>query len=139
MSYPSETDCRNCGETPCGCTFARAPKRLDWTAPSAVCFEVMRERERQHAKWGEQNHPDGTGLNEIHAERAEVAKHVCQSAFAAGEGTYMDILHEEVCEAFAESDPAKLRAELVQVAAVAVAWIEKIDRDTARAGVSDAR
>jgi hypothetical protein len=35
---------------------------------------------------------------------------------------------EEVREAMAESDPAKLRVELVQVAAVSVAWIEALDR-----------
>jgi hypothetical protein len=37
------------------------------------------------------------------------------------------VLDEEVWEAFAESDPAKLRAELVQVAAVAFRWIEALD------------
>ncbi|MFI1165600.1 hypothetical protein ACH4UM_18790 [Streptomyces sp. NPDC020801] len=37
---------------------------------------------------------------------------------------------EEALEALAEDDPGKLRAELVQVAAVAVAWIEAIDRRT---------
>jgi hypothetical protein len=45
---------------------------------------------------------------------------------------WVDILEEEVAEAAAESDPAKLRAELVQVAAVAVAWIEAIDRRAAK-------
>jgi hypothetical protein len=37
------------------------------------------------------------------------------------------VLNEEVAEAFAESDPAKLRAELLQVAAVCAAWIYDID------------
>lgn len=41
------------------------------------------------------------------------------------------MLLEEVAEAFAESDDARLRAELVQVAAVAQAWIESIDRRSA--------
>ena len=40
---------------------------------------------------------------------------------------------EEVAEAFEEHDPARLRSELVQVAAVAVAWVEKIDRDARNA------
>lgn len=96
-----------------------------------VLGEVYDERGRQQAKCGEQNHPDGTG-QEFLVERAVVDRHVCQSAFAAGEGTYRDLLQEEVSEAFAEQDPALLRAELVQVAAVAVAWIEKIDRDIAK-------
>ncbi|HYF53037.1 MAG TPA: hypothetical protein VEA41_02135 [Salinarimonas sp.] len=42
--------------------------------------------------------------------------------------TYSQILAEEVAEALAESDPMLLRAELVQVAAVAVQWVEAIDR-----------
>jgi hypothetical protein len=35
-----------------------------------------------------------------------------------------------VAEALAEDDPTLLRAELIQVAAVAVAWVEAIDRRT---------
>ncbi len=88
---------------------------------------VLSERERQHAKWGEQNHPDGTG-SIVAIGNATLARESCEGAFARGEGTYLHILLEEVAEAFAESDPVKLRAELVQVAAVAVAWIETIDR-----------
>ena len=38
-----------------------------------------------------------------------------------------DILAEEVAEVYAESDPDRLRAELIQVAAVCVQWIEAID------------
>lgn len=41
--------------------------------------------------------------------------------------TFRDILACEVAEAFAEEDPARLRAELIQVAAVAVQWVEAID------------
>lgn len=41
------------------------------------------------------------------------------------------ILDEEVAEALAETDPERLRAELVQVAAVAVQWIEALDRRAA--------
>jgi len=42
--------------------------------------------------------------------------------------TWRDILYEEVLEAYVETDWSALRAELVQVAAVAVAWIEHLDR-----------
>jgi hypothetical protein len=41
------------------------------------------------------------------------------------------VLLEEVFEALAETDPAKLRTELVQVAAVIVNWLEDIDSRTA--------
>jgi hypothetical protein len=88
---------------------------------------VTAERAKQDSKWGEQNHPDGTG--EPHeAVLAEAKRRLCETAAGAGALTWRDILDEEVAEAFAETDPARLRAELVQVAAVAVAWIEAIDR-----------
>jgi hypothetical protein len=43
----------------------------------------------------------------------------------------MLILREEVYEAFAEEDPAALRTELIQVAAVAATWVDAIDRRAA--------
>ena len=94
----------------------------------SVLSEVADERARQGAKWGQQNHPNGTGLPpELLA--AERSRWVCEQNFRNGRGTWADILREEFHEALAESEPAALRAELIQVAAVAVAWVEKIDRD----------
>ncbi|WP_225859144.1 hypothetical protein [Streptomyces albicerus] len=94
---------------------------------SSVLAEIRAERARQDAKWGEQNHPDGTG-SKPQREAAGLARMACEDAFASGYGTWCHVLFEEVWEALAESDPAKLRAELVQAAAVAVNWIEAIDR-----------
>ena len=94
-----------------------------------VLPEIAAERDRQDEKWGEQNHPDGTGPG--YAPDAKRARERCQRAARLGLVSYRDILEEEVYEAFAESDPDLLRAELVQVAAVAVAWIEKLDRERA--------
>ncbi|GAA2159263.1 hypothetical protein [Glycomyces lechevalierae] len=103
--------------------------------PATVLDEIAAERARQDAQWGEQNHPDGTGPKVVLAggnawmeEHAEHARRECQTAADAEAVTWRHILREEVYEAFAEFDPAALRAELVQVAAVAVAWIEAIDR-----------
>lgn len=112
----------------------------------AVLFELMDERRRQHRKWGRQEHPDGTGgepgkdrtpqeveeLRALRAANALHAKDLCDHVFKNGRGTYRHILREEVEEAMAEDDKAKLRAELIQVAAVAVAWIEKLDREVSR-------
>lgn len=95
---------------------------------STVVGEVIAERIRQDEKWGEQNHPDGTG-NALQRRAAEDSRYVCQRNFQRGEGTWHDILLEEVAEAFAESDKSKLRDELIQVAAVAVAWVEKLERE----------
>lgn len=97
-----------------------------------VCEEVCDERAQQDAKWGQQNHPDGTGTGSGSAPLAEWARDQartrCNAKFAAGRGTWELILAEEFWEAIAETDPTKLRAELIQIAAVAVAWVEAIDR-----------
>ena len=97
---------------------------------SIVIHEVYAERVAQETKWGEQNHPDGTG-GRGRVASANAARIACQSSAERGEVTFLDILAEEVAEAFAETDPELLREELIQVAAVAVAWIESIDRRTA--------
>lgn len=95
---------------------------------AAVLEEVSHERARQDAAWGEQNHPNGTGVYSMQAA-AERSRRVCEQNFYNGNGSWADILREEFHEALAEGEPAALRAELIQVAAVAVAWVEKIDRD----------
>lgn len=110
-----------------------AARRTERT--STVLGELAEERARQDATWGEQHHPDGTGPRVALAGRlvsmedqANDARLECQTAARRNSVTWRHILREEVHEAFAESDPAALRVELVQVAAVAVAWIEAIDR-----------
>lgn len=115
----------------------------DWTDCVAVLSEVGDERTRQDKKWGQQNHPDGTGSTAFswvaivdlvenrsidNDDAASAARFSCDFNFRGGRGTWADILLEEVAEAYAEDDPDRLRAELVQVAAVAVAWVEAIDR-----------
>lgn len=92
-----------------------------------VLGEVLEERHRQEALWGEQNHADGTGAL-WRAGHADAARLQCQVASELGVITWADIFEEEVAEALAESDLERLREELVQVAAVAVAWVEAIDR-----------
>ncbi|MGH3467454.1 MAG: hypothetical protein ACRDQF_06970 [Thermocrispum sp.] len=48
-------------------------------------------------------------------------------AAAAERLTWRHILLEEVAEALAEDDPARLRRELVQVVAVGAQWLQAID------------
>ncbi|WP_236738615.1 hypothetical protein [Mycobacteroides abscessus] len=61
---------------------------------------------------------------------ASRAKFMCEDAFKKGEGTYAHILVEEVSEAIEAATLGQgLRDELIQVAAVAVAWVEKLDRE----------
>jgi hypothetical protein len=91
---------------------------------------IHAERDRQDRKWGIQNHPIGKP-GEVHARKmeAELARMICESLSANGDVTWYDILYEEFCEVFAESDPYRQREELIQVAAVAVQMIECIDRN----------
>jgi hypothetical protein len=109
-----------------------------------VLAEVRAERVRQDAKWGEQNHPSldralmerpGGCASSRMCEEYEIpdeerAKFLCNDSFRAGCGTFAHILVEEVSEAISAGvdSEAALREELVQVAAVAVGWIEAIDR-----------
>ncbi|MFJ4828431.1 hypothetical protein ACIP79_00595 [Streptomyces sp. NPDC088747] len=92
-----------------------------------VLSEVLAERIRQDARWGEQNHPDGTGSFDQKAAAVR-ARADCQLSAADGKVTWAHIAREEDCEALAESDPVRLREELIQAAAVKVAWIEALDR-----------
>jgi hypothetical protein len=93
--------------------------------------DVDAERQKQFAKWGDQEHPDGTGITGD-KERADSARHLCQSMAERGEVTWRDILWEEIAEALAESDPGRLREELVQSGAVIAAWILDLDRRAGR-------
>ncbi|MEV6644568.1 hypothetical protein [Amycolatopsis sp. NPDC051371] len=106
-----------------------------------VLAEVLAERARHDSRFGRQDHPDGTGperdnpvrLAYTIGEATDVARQVTDRALSRGTVTFAQILTEEAFEALAETDPARLRAELVQVAASAVCWIEAIDRRTTSA------
>lgn len=96
------------------------------TATMRVLAQVFDERKRQDEKWGVQHHPDGTSYRGW-SNRALSAQEDNDQNIIRQRSNWLDILKEEVYEAFAETDPQKLRAELVQVAAVACVWIEDID------------
>jgi len=91
--------------------------------------DIVAERVRQDAKFGgRRDYDDGTGSPNARAA-ADLLREVCKAAPDDGD-TWADILAEEVAEAFAETggDRAALRRELIQVAAVCVAWAEALDR-----------
>lgn len=108
-----------------------------------VLDDVAAERRRQDARWGQQNYPDGTGPRRIepcggfpitNGALADSARLHCQRMASATTLTWVDIFREEAREVHAaEPDSDELRAELIQVAAVAVAWVEAIDRREGRA------
>lgn len=93
----------------------------------SVLERVAAERQRQLEKWGYQNHADGTNTSSDDAAHADLYREIVERLAREGRLTWRAILKEEVAEAFAETAPDKLVAELVQVAAICSAWIEDIE------------
>ncbi len=91
-----------------------------------VTDDVWAERDRQLKKRGIQERASGTGSFynfALGAARAEYDRGIRE-----GNLTWLDILREEVFEAFVERDIVKLKAELVQVMAVSASWLLDLDR-----------
>lgn len=77
--------------------------------PNKPLNDILRERARQDAKWGEQNYDPPVWMTILMEEVGEASE--C-------------VLHEE----FGGSEAQNLREEVVQIAAVAVAFLEFLDR-----------
>lgn len=75
-----------------------------------IMIEVLNERANQDKKWGEQNHSPLEWLPILAEEFGEVSRAVCECYF----GNY-------------EFD--NYREELIQIAAVAIAMVESLDRN----------
>ncbi len=102
--------------------------------------EIRKERAKQEAKWGEQNHPildpiliEKSGQSmcksyEIPSE--DRARKMVETCAEQGNLTFMHILIEEISEAVScGSNIDELRTELIQSASVLVAMIESLDRN----------
>jgi len=98
--------------------------------------EIRAERKRQDEKFGEQNH-SMLGRKCTCFDAGETYPHIdilrnqlthTRARCGTDRKGWFDILLEEVCEAFLETKPEKQRKEMLQVAAVAVAIIEYLDR-----------
>lgn len=105
-------------------------KVADSIRQDRVIHAIRCERWAQDSKWGQQNHRDGTSI--MWREWADLMRSTADKLAAQGVLSWADILFEEFYEAMAETDEDKLREELIQVAAVATAWVECIDRRHAR-------
>lgn len=80
-------------------------------------FQLIRdERSRQEAKWGKQNHSGPVWFLILAEEVGEVAKAMLHTAFGGPES-------------------GKVKMELIQVAAVAVQWLEKYEDGSYKDGV----
>lgn len=90
------------------------------TTTFGVCCEIEEERTRQDAKWGQQNHSPIEWIAILTEEVGEASKEAVEMHFAKDFPTHYpdDVERAE-----------RYRAELIQVAAVAVAMIESLDRN----------
>lgn len=84
----------------------------DKLVTTPALHDVAAERLKQDIKWGQQDHSLGLWLAILGEEYGEVCKEVAETQLRP-----LDVPH--------------LREELVQTAAVCVAWIEAIDRGEA--------
>lgn len=109
-------------------------------AALGVLAEVVSARHAHDAEWGAREYPDGTGPQiRLLDNRPRSSRHIadifrgrCEGAAEHGQLTWRLLLLEGVFATVAEADAGRLRRALVRLAAVAVAWIEAIDRRTAR-------
>lgn len=109
--------------------FAAALRKVQEGITPTVLTEIMHERVRQEVKWGEQNHEFAPECAVFYGvPRSGDAKKACDAAMERGDVTFGDILTEEIAEALDAETEEEQRYELVQVAAVAVAAIEAMDR-----------
>lgn len=87
---------------------------------------------RQDDRFPDQHLPNGAPENDrevfFRNTMRDNAKAATQAAVADGTLTWALLVNEECHEVLAEADPVALRAELVQLAALAVRWIEDLDR-----------
>ena len=98
-----------------------ADEQLPWRG---VLSEVQAKRLNQNEKWGEQNHRNYEGKLSDYDTLVSICRELNDTQLS-----WETILQEEVNGALAEMDnDNRLRAELIQVAAVVVAWVECIDR-----------
>ena len=93
-----------------------------------ILEQVKRERECQDEKWGEQNHKGIEWIAILTEEVGEAAKEAVDYHF---KNPYVNAANMKIYpdQGIQNARKARYRKELVQVAAVAVAMIESLDRN----------
>jgi hypothetical protein len=92
---------------------------------------VIAEYERAREKHGPFNYPFGTGSDALWTITEQV-RALVDAKENVGTLTCSEVLLEETLEVLSEKDPAALKAELIQVASVALAWASRIEKAPAR-------
>ena len=106
---------------------------LTGTKTDAVLLEVLEERKRQDDKWKQQNHPPIEYCAILGEEVGEVNKSALEGHFgypykAIGQDGYT-VRYDPSTEEAKLAHYREYRKELIQVAAVAVAMFESLDRN----------
>lgn len=102
-----------------------------------VLERVFRERQAQEARYGTENltTQSGTGpetrwLCPFTVAPADAIQKWLRRDYEKHEVdapvTWMHLVREEIAEAFQEEDPERLAEELIQVAALCVSWVERL-------------
>lgn len=103
-----------------------------------VLLDVLTERMRQDEKWGlirdRLDLSEHDGWFDAWRQRGEELENVARASLTHLSGNWAAVLAEEVGEALREvgKDRDALRKELIQVAAVCVAWVEAMDQGGAK-------
>ena len=85
---------------------------------SIKMFErVAKERLRQDVLWGEQSHEDGYWYAILGEEFGEIGKALCNNYYRFNNPTDQDLVKEK-----------DLEEEIIQTAAVCIAWLEAVER-----------
>jgi hypothetical protein len=123
--------CKNCyAET----LSLRNPAVLGEWGPSGRRVIAAPDYWKQPLKWDRDAKAKGRKAL-VSGPSARRARGLCEGSFKRDEGSWFSILIEEVCEAIESAvdwEP-DAREELIQVAAVAVAMVEMIDRKHSQA------
>jgi len=89
---------------------------MDRESVRQIISEILDERLVQNEKWGEQNHDDSLWACILMEEVGETTQAIFDlTCYIPGTVSY-------------DTEKGKTREELIQVAAVAIAWLECIDR-----------
>lgn len=96
-----------------------------------VLDEIAVRRARQRTVVGLDEHtlPDGTGQHPETID-ADVARMACDQAAEGGCLDWLHIVRAAAAQAYAETRPTQLRADLVDLAAYATGWIQALDHRT---------
>lgn len=107
---------------------------------------VFNERQSQEVRYGKANQqiesgtgPDTRWLGPYTGASAKQIQEDLRRDYEdyedeTGTVTWAHLVREEIAEAFQESDPERLAEELIQVAALCVSWVERLDFDETKNG-----